>query len=139
MKKRDLKEQKSAISIEEVAELYRMNALQAKEFDGRASEYKEQLLRYAEEHPDAFRDTTLTFECGVRVEMRATEKATHEEPDMEWLDEAIEEGLGAAISVKIDHKKLPKTLSAVQRRLLNEVDFMRETKVTMAVYADKKS
>ena len=135
MKKREKKE----LNINEVAELYKNYTLAQKENEAAAKPYKEALLDYATEHPDEFIENTLTFANGVRVELRTGEKPKWNDDavDLDWVGDAIDAGMGEAVTLSIDAKKVPAKPTAVQKKLLKEIAFKLEKKETLAVCLSK--
>lgn len=140
MKKRVVEQQEKAISITEVAELYKGYAQKAKEADAAAKPYKEQLLMYAKENPEKFDGNTLCFINGVRVELRESDKPkwNDEAVDLTWVSDAIDAGMGESVSLSIDAKKLPAKPTKEQKALLKEISYKVERAQTYAVYAESK-
>jgi hypothetical protein len=134
MKKETKKE--VVMTIEDATKLYATYARQEKEAKKSGEKYKKHIIDYAEANRAAFSGKTLDLANGVRVELRETIKATYNADSVtcEWLDGAIDKGLGDAVSVNIDAKKISKmALDADQDCLLEDIDFEIEVKETMAV------
>ncbi|MDR1155821.1 MAG: hypothetical protein LBL04_14035 [Bacteroidales bacterium] len=140
MKKRVVEEKEKKMSIEEVAELYRGHAQRAKEADAAAKPYKDLLTAYAKENPDRFDGSTLQFANGVRIELRESDKPkwNDEAVDLTWVSDAIDAGMGDAVSMGINCKKLPAKPNKEQKALLKEIAYRVEKSQTYAVYADSK-
>lgn len=133
--KKQKKRQGSGSNIQEVATLYKLHAGKASEETKAAKDYKEQLLEYAESNPDQFKGNELFFDCGLRIERRESNRPSYDGQDisLQWLDKAIDAGLGGAVSVVIDHKKLPAILNKKQLRLLEIINYEVEAVETLAV------
>jgi hypothetical protein len=138
MKKRVAEEK--PINIDEVAELYKTYEGRKKEAEAAAKPYKEQLLGYAKENPGRFDGNTLTFANGVRVELRESAKPEWDEDavDLTWVSDAIDAGMGEAVSMSIDAKKLPVKPDKEQKVLLKEIGYGVDKVKTYAVYSDAK-
>jgi len=138
MKKRIAEEKK--MNIEEVAELFKTHEERKKEAEAAAKPYKEQLLQYAKENPTRFDGNTLQFPNGVRVELRESDKPRWSEDavDLDWVSDAIDAGIGEAVSVGIDAKKIPAKPNKEQKALLKEIEYKVERVQTFAVYANAK-
>ncbi len=121
-------------TIEETAKLYKKHAGAASKEKKEAEIYKVSLVSYAYSHPQLFDGKELKFDCGVRVEKRVSEKASHDAViGVNWINEAIRLGLGDAIMISIDPKKLPEEIDAKQFKCLDKVSFEVEVVETLAV------
>ncbi|MDR2286956.1 MAG: host-nuclease inhibitor Gam family protein [Prevotellaceae bacterium] len=126
---------KKSLTIEEITQLYRTYADAEKTAKESAEPYRKLILDYAREHPDKFDGRTLKLPNGVRVEIRVTEKSEFDEGkvSLEWLSDAIDAGLGDAVSVKIDGKALGTKLDKSQNALLKKIGYATVEKETYAV------
>lgn len=121
-------------AIEQTAKLYLKHAGKASAEKKESEAYKIILQGYASSNPQLFDGKELKFECGVRIEKRVSEKASHDAViGVNWLKEAIGLGLGDAISISIDSKKLPDTINAKQIKCLDKISFEVEEVETLAV------
>ena len=138
MKKRVVEEKK--MNIEEVAELFRTYEERRKDAEASGKPYKEQLLGYAKENPDRFDGNTLLFTNGVRVELRESDKAQWNDDavDLDWVNDAIDAGIGEAVSMSLEAKKLPAKPTKEQKALLKEIEYRVDRVLTYAVYANAK-
>ena len=138
MKKHEEKNVMS-MSIDEVADLFKGHEDKRKAAEAAARPYRERLLEYAKDNPCCFVKNTLKFKNGVRVEVREGTKIqwNDADADFDWLSDAIDVGIGDAISVKIDHKKLPTPLSEVQEAILWEIGYKTEKTKTYALYLSR--
>jgi len=121
-------------SIEEIAKLYYLHASKSTAEKKDAETYKDDLIAYAKANPALFSGKELKFDCGVRIERREGVKSEYNnDVSLNWLSRAIDAGLGDAINVTIDFKKLPETLDKTQKKSLKEIDFKLTETETFAV------
>jgi hypothetical protein len=126
---------KKELAIEEITQLFKTFANAEKTAKESAEPYRKMILDYAVENQDEFDGKTLKLPNGVRVEIRVTEKASFNDDacTVEWLHRAITEGLGDAISVKIDNKVIGDFHTVPVQRLLKEIGYQTVEKESYAI------
>ena len=125
------------MTIQEVAELYKSAAEQAKELDEKVKKYKEQLLQYGNDHQDEWSKDGLTFDNGVRLIKKQTMKQFYEEDniDIDWLDKFVGAASGNCVKIGFDQKKVAKASEGNEEvlSLLHEIGYQVEAVESVAI------
>lgn len=126
-----------SLSINEVAELYKGAAEQAKELDDKLKKYKEQLIQYGNDHQDEWTKDGLAFSNGVRLIKKVTMKQFFDEDeiDTDWLEDFIELSSGSCVKIGFDQKKVQKAAEDCEqlKAHLAKIDYNVEPVESVAV------
>lgn len=126
------------VSIDQIAELFKSASEELAEVKSKVDEYKARLVDYAEKHSEEWKDNALTFDNGVRVISKESQKADFDEGaiDIDWLDDFISASAnGDLVKIKFDDKKLAKIRQSNKdvANLLDEIGYTLTTSSSLAV------